>query len=478
MLALNSQAPWNDGTRLFGLATLLMLAPLTGLLIVHAPLVAWVLVGALAALLFLEFSSIYWVVIAIMAATLSRVAVAFGAPHFLNFVHFPLVVGAFVVTLLKGHTSRPARAIGNCLGVFLVVNVASWLINDGELLRPVLNWLVLMEPFLLLYVLLATPVTARTSSLLWKVLLAICFVQVPLGAWQFLTVSRGNPDLIQGSFIGSGTGAHVAGAVTLLGFLILLCRGAASSVPHVKTVCFAAAVPLIGLAVIADAKQSIYCFIPALLFAIVSIKGVHLLKVVLPILFLGLLLYASFYFYRPLQKIEQRGLVSHGLQGKTSAFLSIVSAMSETPTGLLVGIGPGNSVSRVALMTPDAQLDGTSAISALDLKTAPLTRELLDISYHNWLWKSSSVWSPECSWFGLFGDLGFVGVGVYLWMLWLAWKIAGRQGGWLSASAKGSLIALASLGGVYTWLEEPSFTLLVALLIGLAVMPRLKTDAA
>jgi len=54
MLALNSQAPWNDSNRLFGLATLLMLAPVTGLLIVHAPLVAWILVGALTALLFLE----------------------------------------------------------------------------------------------------------------------------------------------------------------------------------------------------------------------------------------------------------------------------------------------------------------------------------------------------------------------------------------------------------------------------------------
>ena len=477
MLALNSQAPWNDSNRLFGLATLLMLAPVTGLLIVHAPLVAWILVGALTALLFLEFSSIYWVLAAVMAASLSRVAVAFGAPHFLNFVHFPLIIGAFVATLLQGHTSPPARAIRNCLGVFFLLNLVSWLINDGEILRPILNWLVLMEPFLFLYVLLATPAAARTTSLLWKVLLAMCFIQVPLGAWQLLALSHGNPDLIQGSFIGSGTGAHVAGAVTMLGALVLLCRGAASDVSYVKTVCFAASVPLVGLAVVADAKQSIYCFIPALLFAIVSIKRVRPLAVVLPILFLALLLYTSFYFYQPLQKIEQRGLLSRGLQGKTSALLTIVSAMHEMPTGLLVGLGPGKSVSRVALMTPDAQLDATSSISALGLKTAPLTRELLDVSSHNWLWRSSSVWSPECSWFGLLGDLGFVGVALYLWMLYIAWTIAGRQPGWLSSSAKGSLIALGMMGGVYTWLEEPGFTLLVALLIGLTRMPRLNTDA-
>lgn len=476
MLALNARAPWYDSSRLIGLGTLLMLAPVTGLLIVHAPLLAWILLGGVAALLFLEFSSIYWVVVAVVAATLSRVAVAFGAPHFLNFVHFPLIAGAFVVTLLKGRSSPPAKAVRTCLGVFFAVNIVSWLINDGELLRPVLNWLVLMEPFLLLYVLLATPATTRTTALLWKLLLAMCFVQVPLGAWQFIAVSHGNPDLIQGSFIGSGTGAHVAGAVTMLGVVILLSRGAATNIPHVKTVCFAAAVPLIALAVIADAKQSIYCFIPALLFAVVVIKRVRPLTVILPVLFLALLLYTAFHFYQPLQKIEQRNLVSDGVQGKTSALVKIVSAMYRVPAGLLLGLGPGNTVSRVALMTPAAQLDATSSISALGLKTAPLTRELLDVSSHNWLWKSSSVWTPECSWFGLLGDLGFVGVAVYIWMLWVAWKIAGHPGGWLSSAAKGSLIALVMLGGVYTWLEEPAFTLLVAMLIGLTLMPRLNGD--
>ena len=74
MLAWNSQASWNDSTRLFGLATLVMLAPLTGLLIVRAPLVAWVLVGAVASLLFLEFSAIYWIAIAVAAVGLSRIA--------------------------------------------------------------------------------------------------------------------------------------------------------------------------------------------------------------------------------------------------------------------------------------------------------------------------------------------------------------------------------------------------------------------
>src|SRR5262249_9656338 len=126
----------------------------------------------------------------------------------------------------------------------------------------------------------------------------------------------------------------------------------------------------------------------------------------------------------------------------------------------------------VALMTPDAQLDATSAVATLGLKTAPLTRKLLYASQGNWLWKSSSAWAPECSWFGLIGDLGFIGTAVYLWMLRVTWKTASHQGGWLGPSATGSVIAVVLLGGVYSWLEEPGFTLMLALLLGLAILPQ------
>jgi hypothetical protein len=159
------------------------------------------------------------------------------------------------------------------------------------------------------------------------------------------------------------------------------------------------------------------------------------------------------------------------MEGKAMGFLTILSKMGDTPSGWLLGLGPGNTVSRVALMTPDAQLDATSSVSMLGLKTAPVTRQLIASAQTNWLAKSSSAWSPECSWFGLVGDLGLAGLAVYLWMLRVAWTTAGFKGGWLGSTAKGTLIAMVLLGGVYSWLEEPSFTLLVALTFGLAILP-------
>lgn len=470
MLAFSSQAPGRQTARLLGLATVSIAAPLIGLLIVRAPVLAWILLGSVVALVFLEFSPVYWVTLAIATATLSRVAVVLGAPHFLNFAHFPLALGAFVVALLKGRSSPTAKRIGTCLWVFLAVNILSWAINDGEILRPILNWLVLMQPFLLLYALLATPVTDRTTYLLWNLVLAIAFVQVPLGLWQRVFISKGNPDLVQGTFMGSGTGAHVAGAVALLGALSLVCKGAGSKSSHVRIFCLASAIPLFGMAVMADAKQVIVAFVPGLLFAIVKITGIRPSTVILPIAFLCIILFASFHFYKPLQKLGERGLMSGGLEGKRFALVTILSKMAETPGGWLLGLGPGNTVSRVALMTPGAQLDATSSISILGLKTAPVTRRLIAVSTGNWLWKSSSAWSAECSWFGLIGDLGLAGLAVYLWILVIAWMELG--GGWLGSSAKGALLSMAVLGGVYSWLEEPGFTLLVVLVVGVAMRPR------
>ena len=452
------------------LAMLFVLVPITGLFIVRDPLKAWLILALSAMLMILEVSSVYWVVLAVLAATLSRVAVALGAPHFLNFAHFPLAVGGFVVALLKGESSRSARLVRNGLLAFLAVNVLSWLFNDGEILRPVLNWLVLTEPFLVLYVLLAAPITERTTSLLWKLLLGISFVQVPLGLWQRKFVANGNPDFIQGTFIGSGTGAHVAGAVAMLGVICLVCQGTASKSIRLRVLCFAGAIPLFGLAVVADAKQVVVAFIPGLFFAVLRITRVRPSTVILPVTFLVLVLYVSFHFYKPLQKLGQQHLISGGLQGKTFALVRILSKMSETPAGWVLGLGPGNTVSRVALLTPDAQLDATSSVSKLGLKTAPLTLQLITLSNEYYISKHSSAWSPECSWFGVIGDLGSFGVAVYLGLLVIAWITAGSGVGWLGASAQGSLIAMALLGGVYSWLEEPGFTLLVVLLIGLAVL--------
>ena len=75
--------------------------------------------------------------------------------------------------------------------------------------------------------------------------------------------------------------------------------------------------------------------------------------ITLPIL--GVLWFALF-MLRPLQRLLDWPLISQGtlVLGILAAFSLIQRGLSEGWTRWLVGLGPGNSVSRVALMALDA----------------------------------------------------------------------------------------------------------------------------
>jgi hypothetical protein len=78
------------------------------------------------------------------------------------------------------------------------------------------------------------------------------------------------------------------------------------------------------------------------------------------------------------------------------------------------------------------------------------------------------VWTGISSWTALLGDLGLLGLGLYLWMACTLWHCL-KVRGWQTAVAKSALLMSCLLGIIYSWLEEPAFTLLVALVVGLAL---------
>jgi hypothetical protein len=440
---------------------------LTGVLIVRDPVKAWLIVGAVGVLALLECSPTYWCAGAIFAATFSRTFAAIGAPHFLNFFHFPLAAGAFAVALLRGRRPKMAAPLLLCLLGLLALNIFSWILNGGEPQRPILNWLVITEPFLLLYAFVSDPPSLKTQKRLLQLLFFVSFVQVPLGVYQWAFIAHGDPDKVQGTFIGSGTGAHVAGAVAMVSMVVLFCQATATKHMRLRAICFIGAGVLLGLAVIADAKQAIAAFIPGLVLAVLKATKVKPMALLLPATCMGAFGFVAFHFYPPLQKLGDETLVSGGVQGKAVGLFMIANQMAESPVTFLVGLGPGNTVSRVALLTPDATLDANSSVSQLGLKTAPLTKRIVAASAANFLTATSSAWYPACSWFGIIGDLGIAGLAIYLATLSIAWRMAASTR-WLDSSAKGSLAAMCVLGGVYSWLEEPSFTLVVMLLVTLA----------
>ncbi len=447
-----------------GLAALVML---TGSWIAKAPIKAWFILAAAMGFPLLRVDPVYWMASAVLAATLSRFVASISGAHFLNFLHYPLVIGGLVVALAKGSYSSLARPLGIGLLGFLLINFLSWALNGGELLRPVANSLVFAEPFALIYVMLMAPPTERIAGILWNLILGIALLQVPLGAWQWTHKGR-NPDFVQGTFVESGTGAHVAGGVALLGVMIAICKGSVLRDLRSKAFFFAIAVPLFWLSVRADAKQAIFCFLPGVFWAILCSTRVNPLKLIVPVLFMAIAFYAAFNLYAPLRQIEDRGLLSAGAGQKLAGLSAISSKLSNHPYSWLFGLGPGNTLSRVALLTPDIDLSDKSSVALLGLKTSPITLELVRDTRSSYL-ASSSAFSSIASWLGLLGDLGCLGVLVYLSMVRSLWAGLSRDRNWQSASSKGAIIMTGLLGGVYIWLEEPGFTLVVAMMTGLAL---------
>ncbi len=446
-----------------------VLGILTGLMVVRLPTAAWALFGIIMGLALLLAPAHIRIGAAILAAVGSRLIVATGlAPGLLNFLHFPLALGVALISAFDSSRRSPARRpleIG-LLGL-LALSMLSWMVNGGELLRPLLDWLVLVEPFLIVYAIINMPLEAGGMKFLRALAFAIVIGQLPVMAWQALRV--GISDSMQGFFKGMGAGAHVAGAVCLTGALILIARAVTSGNTGKRIAWLAGSAALFAATVLADAKQVIIPFLPALVLLLVAAMRLRLSTVIaaVPLLTVGVL--GAFSYYRPLQVALDWTLISKGLRGKAEAFSVVAHRLSEVWSGWLVGLGPGNSISRVAQMGLEAFVKSDSPVAALNLGPAATTRELFNLTASSRLFSASSVWSGVSSWLGILGDLGLAGLALFGWMYWVLWRNIRTRAGWEAGAAKAILLMTLLLGFLYSWLEEPGFTLVAALAVGLGL---------
>ncbi len=442
-----------------------------GVAVDKMPNLAWSLVGLAVGIALLELPPATWVIAAVSAACLLRVAVWLGMPAFLGFVHFPLVLGAVLTSTLK--TSRLdalAKKLRIGLVLLLLISILSTLLNGGEPLRPFVDWLVFLEPFLLLFALIASPPGAKATKFLWRIILTISALQLPLGVYQLIVYANHNPDLVQGTFVGQGAGAHVAGAVSLTGVFLCIARAAYRPMAKMLPWYLIAAALMFLLPVLADAKQAIVCFLPGLMVLIVLSGRMSLGRLLAPTAVGTLLLSLAYIYYPPLQFVSNTDLISSGLSAKMIGVRDVVRHLNNAPGGWLIGLGPGNSISRVAMLTSGGIVKEDSPVARLGLKLAPTTREMLYVNNKNYLSSASSVWSTISSWLGLLGDLGILGLLTYLWICTSVWKALSQRNTWETAAARGTMIMAGLLALFFSWLEEPGFTLLLAAVIGLAIL--------
>jgi hypothetical protein len=366
-----------------------------------------------------------------------------------------------------------------------MLSFTSWMFTTGEILRPLLTGLVFTEPFLILYAIVNGPLSLRHKQFLWKLSLAIPFMQLSLALWQTLILGLSNPDLIQGTFVSMGNGHHVSGGIALIGVLICMARGVSAPILKKRATWLFGALALFLIPILSDAKQNIIAFLPAASYLLITMRGSQdnlrrgrWTALVIALVIFAVAIYTAFLFYPPLQIAVDWSQLSHGLQGKMGAILIIIDKMSHRPGEWLFGLGPGNSVSRVALMAMGDYIRTDSPVAFLGLATARTTEEIWDMTFSDSFFARSSVWSGISSWFGLFGDLGLTGLLIYLWMCWRIWRSLGDISMWQSGAAKSAFIMTGLLGGIYSWLEEPGFTFPIALIVGLALIENAKAMAS
>ena len=458
-------------TRAFGSGRLLMWAGLVifaavaGMMVAVRPELAWLALGTAAGLVLVNQPAYFWAGGALAAVVLSRVLVSWGvAPSAVNFAHFPLAVAAAVVATLETSEASPlARRMGAGILGLLGVAFASWAWNGGEFLRPVLTWLVFTEPFLLFYALVRSPMGEKQVRAFFVGLLALAALQLPFGLWQAATIGWGDP--VAGTFAGLAAGAHVAGAMACLGLLIVLGRSVEPGVLH-RGRWVLATLALFVLPVIADAKQVIVAFLPPFALVVARASGRRIGPAVAATGLIAALVVSAAYVYTPLQSLLNLRLFQGGIESKVTS-AQVVFQKMEPPVEVLLGLGPGNSMSRVSLLTAGGMVKRSSPVAALGLRTAPTTRELLDSFRSNFMW-SSSAWTGISSWLGIFGDFGLLGLLIYSWLGFQIWSASSGLPGYYRGIVSGALLSGLVLGVVYSWLEEPGYTLPLAALCAVA----------
>jgi hypothetical protein len=92
----------------------------------------------------------------------------------------------------------------------------------------------------------------------------------------------------------------------------------------------------------------------------------------------------------------------------------------------------------------------------------PASDAILNQYYHSWLAMESTMFSPMFGWAGIWGDIGWLGLGAYLLLGFLVWHYV-----CVDNYCKFLILSTAAFGLIFTQMEEPGYMLFTAAMIGL-----------
>lgn len=404
---------------------------------------------------------------AVAGAVFSRLVVSWGFPSVLNFVHFPIALLAF--TAISHPKVLPIRRTALATLGFAAVAMVSGVVNGVELTRMLAALILWIEPILIAYVvwvaLIRSPASrnlGRSATLVFAIAIFAQGVMMTLQIPRQLALPGG--DQMQGTFLGSGIGAHAAPAVAFLGIIVLLESATLYRRGRwlkLLGVAYGLVITSLALARVVTAIFAVALLVGTVVRSRGAVKGSIAAGISLLI---GVGLWLAFPLLADVPDIERQ---LPGWEVKASGIQGIVEDVRRNATYAVVGHGPGTTISRVAMETPDASLNPDSPVASLGLGTTEFTRQILSTRSGVSIARSS-LFTPASSLLGVLGDLGLVGFVLYLGM-WLPLLRTARQATRASGRYAASVVVLATvvLGTIQNWLEEPGYVLLVALLLAL-----------
>jgi hypothetical protein len=392
-------------------------------------------------------------------------------PSIVNLLHLGIVpwVSLFVISKTKTRNKSQitiSKAIFFGLIILFTVMVASALLNSAGGINIVVDFLLLGEPFMMLLAIISIPmspvkVKQFRNLLIYSGLINTLFAFVQRYVLH-LHLHKGLEDNIKGVFIGQGSG-HVIGASVALTFGVFYCV-TAKTVPIWIRVCVALAT--FWHMLLADAKQVLLTLLVAWLFLLLTkfkdirqaLKYLSVAIVIISVLLWCIQNVPAFHAFNTWIRPEIYGTDGEATKLKLVTF-SIVPLYYHSPLNPWLGLGPGHTVGRLGGWM---LLEYKDLLEPLGSTTHRATEAVWAAVGASWLGDQSSMFSPLFGWAGIWGDLGFLGLGAYLYLWLLVWYYL-----CLDDFSKLLVLSVFTFGLVFSQMEEPGYMLFVISLIGI-----------
>lgn len=414
------------------------------------------------------------------SAFFPRLLDTLGAPSIINFVHFIIIPIAFLITVFTTKTRDRKRLnsvwqLLTAISIFLIVMLASAVLNGAGIINVVLQFMFQAEPFMFLAAMVAMPLSGQRLEkfkywllgfALFNLLLAIAqSILLPIGIYSKPTGGT-IQDNIGGVFGGGGGSAanYIACTVSFYFSVYFF-----NQFKHLTL--WMRILPLVGAIYqiqVSDSKQVFLALAAGWgLLAITKVeKPVRLLLyttifMVAVLAFSWALLNIESEILRPYQNWIDRPIWGwDGLAARTKfAAFRIIPEHFWSPLNWFLGLGPGHTVTRLGGWV---MRDYESLLTTFGATIHPSSAQVFNVVRTTYLAQESTIYFPLFTWAGIWGDVGIAGLGAYLFLCFTVW-----QRFCVDDYGKFLLLSTAVFGCILTQMEEPGHMLTVACLIGI-----------